>query len=99
MPFRHREPGTLPSWGTVLTWLSFAEKGYQMPAYGGATLGRWRSIDLSDQMDGKNIIVLAFAENFPRGGFQPKFKPDRTEHHALLRCVVRPGKSEAKNNE
>jgi hypothetical protein len=76
----------LPSWETVMPLMSFAEKIRQMPDNDG--LVNWRLVDLSSDLNKGKLIVLAYAEHYPQNGLQPKFKPDRIEHHALLRCVI-----------
>jgi hypothetical protein len=84
--YRHREK-TLPPWDNVLFLSTFAERMRTFPE--GTRSRNWRTIDLSGSLDDRHLIVLAYAKNPAVAGVQAKFKPDRIEHHALLRCVVK----------
>jgi len=84
---RHYGQREVPAWETVLPLLTFAERIRQLPEH--AKIQNWREIDLSKYVDQPTIIVLAYADKFSGEGLEPKFRPDRAEHHALLRCVVR----------
>lgn len=84
--FRTIKPEDLPSWEQVLMGSCFVEK-LNLPNQQ-FNVTPWRGIDLSQAMKNGDMILLAYVDDFPINGYQPKFKPDRIQHHALLRCVL-----------
>jgi hypothetical protein len=84
--FRNIKREDLPSWDQVLSGSCFTDR-LNMPNQP-FNVTPWRGIDLSQATRNGDMILLAYVDEFPINGYQPKFKPDRIQHHALLRCVV-----------
>lgn len=86
--FRRLRPEQVPAWNTALRLVTFSEM--TRPEQHHARLTSWKGVDLTDEVRKGRVVVLAYADNFPIDGVQPKFKPDKKHHHALLRCVLKP---------
>lgn len=87
--YRHNKK-ELPSWSGMLALMTFAEKISPSQEYDYGKFSTWPGVDLSSALDRGEIVILAYTDALPTPGLQPQFSPDKIEHHALIRCVLKP---------